>query len=78
MLPSRMARPNVTDIVPSLVTLSEREITELPVERLLREIHTGGLAAREVLDAFCHRAALAHQLVCILEKRHCAKLSKTF
>ncbi|KYG41620.1 hypothetical protein M433DRAFT_75476 [Acidomyces richmondensis BFW] len=68
MLPSRMARPNVTDIVPSLVTLSEREITELPVERLLREIHTGGLAAREVLDAFCHRAALAHQLTrCLSE-----------
>lgn len=77
MLPSRMARPNVIDIIPSLVTLPEREITELPVERLLAEIHSGGLAAREVLDAFCHRAALAHQLVCILEKRHYAKLSET-
>jgi len=77
MLPSRMARPNVIDIIPSLVTLPEREITELPVERLLAEIHGGGLAAREVLDAFCHRAALAHQLVCVLEKRYYAKLSET-
>ena len=58
----RTSYPNVIDIVPQLLSKLENEITNLPVAQLLESLHRGRLTAREVLDAFCHRTALAHQL----------------
>jgi amidase len=42
----------------------EVEITETPAEDILKRTTTGQWSAEEVTRAFCHRAALAHQLVC--------------
>lgn len=41
----------------------EIEITEMPAEDILHRTTTGHWTASEVTRAFCHRAALAHQLV---------------
>ncbi|KAI5297745.1 hypothetical protein KEM56_004566, partial [Ascosphaera pollenicola] len=52
------------------LTLDEREIeiTEADVVGILEKTTTGEWSAREVTRAFCHRAAVAHQLVnCLLE-----------
>lgn len=47
--------------------LSEREveITEKPADQILKRTLSGEWKAEEVARAFCHRAALAHQLVCM-------------
>lgn len=39
------------------------ELTELTASELLPLLHTGGLTASELTEAFCARAALSHQLV---------------
>jgi amidase len=46
--------------------LSEREIeiTESDAVGIVAQTTTGRWSAVEVTEAFCHRAALAHQLVC--------------
>lgn len=46
--------------------LSEREIeiTETDAVGIVGKTTTGAWKAREVAEAFCHRAAIAHQLVC--------------
>lgn len=61
-LPSRTSQPSVTIIVPSFLSALEQEITDLSVAQLLESLHCGRLTARETVAAFCHRAALAHQL----------------
>jgi amidase len=45
--------------------LTERQIaiTENTASTLLRKIHSGQLTATEVTEAYCARAAIAHQLV---------------
>lgn len=46
----------------------ENAITQLGVLELVSSIKAGNLTARAVTEAFCHRAALAHQIVnCCLE-----------
>ena len=57
---------NLGNVLPTLLSASERQITGCKMEQLLREIHQGHLTSREVLDAFSHRASLAHQFVCSL------------
>jgi amidase len=42
----------------------EVEITETTAERIVGKIAKGEWKSEEVVRAFCHRAALAHQLVC--------------
>jgi amidase len=42
----------------------EIEITELDAYAIAEKTTTGEWTAVEVTEAFCHRAALAHQLVC--------------
>lgn len=46
--------------------LSSREvmITEMDCLSLLEELASGRLSSREVTMAFCHRAAVAYQMVC--------------
>jgi len=41
----------------------ESEITEMSAEEIVERTTTGKWKAEEVARAFCHRAALAHQLV---------------
>lgn len=52
--------------------LSSREvmITEMDCLSLLEQLASGRLSSREVTMAFCHRAALAHQMVSQLYSRH--------
>lgn len=42
----------------------EVEITETDAVGIVAKTTTGSWKAREVAEAFCHRAALAHQMVC--------------
>lgn len=48
--------------------LSEREveITETTADEIVKRTVSGRWSAEEVTRAFCHRAAIAHQLVWIL------------
>ena len=41
----------------------EIEITETTADEIVKRTSTGQWSAEEVTTAFCHRAALAHQLV---------------
>jgi amidase len=52
--------------------LSSREvmITEMECLSLLEHLATGKLSSREVTLAFCHRAAVAHQMVSQLHPRN--------
>ena len=45
------------------LTDREVEITETTADDIVRHTATGLWSAEEVAKAFCHRAALAHQLV---------------
>ena len=51
-----------------LLTNEELNITELNVESLAKKIAAGEYTAVQVCQAYCHRAAIAHQLVnCLVE-----------
>ena len=51
-----------------LLTARELEITGTNVVPLAGKIASGSWTAKEVTEAFCHRAAIAHQLVnCCVE-----------
>ena len=51
-----------------LLTVEELTITELTVQELTRKIASGEYTAVQVCRAYCHRAAIAHQLVyCLVE-----------
>ena len=62
VLPSRTSQYNVINFVPKFLSSLEQEITGLSVPHLLESLRSGRYTAREVVAAFCHRAALAHQL----------------
>jgi amidase len=46
-----------------LLTSEQLTITELTATALLKKLHTGELTSVEVTEAFCGRAAIAHQVV---------------
>lgn len=51
-----------------LLTTEELVITKLTVQELTQKIALGQYTAVEVCQAYCHRAAIAHQLVnCLVE-----------
>jgi amidase len=56
---------NAVAFIPTCGILTERQldITENTATELLRKIHAGQLSALETTEAFCARAAVAHQLV---------------
>lgn len=56
---------NVTDIpwTCGILTPAQIEITEQNATELLTKMATGELSSVEVTEAFCARAAIAHQLV---------------
>jgi hypothetical protein len=49
--------------IQQFLTEREIEITETDAVGIVAKTTTGAWKAREVTEAFCHRAALAHQLV---------------
>lgn len=63
-LPSAQEQQDVTgDYIRQFLTESEIQYTEAAASAILQSIHAGRWKAYEVLRAFCHRAALAHQMV---------------
>ncbi|KAF4462408.1 acetamidase [Fusarium albosuccineum] len=62
-LPSAEIQKDVTDeYIRQFLTDAEVEYTEAEASTMLGHIHAGKWKARDVLHAFCHRAALAHQM----------------
>jgi len=63
-LPSAKEQRDVTgSYIQQLLSPSEIEITETDAVGIVEKTTTGVWRARDVAEAFCHRAALAHQLV---------------
>ncbi|KAJ3476075.1 hypothetical protein NLG97_g9244 [Lecanicillium saksenae] len=63
-VPSAEDQPNITgDYIRQFLTPREVEITETEAEAILAKTTSGEWTAKEVATAFCHRAALGHQLV---------------
>jgi amidase len=62
--PSVQEQPDVTGpFIQQFLTSREIEITETDAAGIVAHTSTGAWSAVEVTEAFCHRAALAHQLV---------------
>jgi amidase len=60
--------PDATKIPSEILSSSELEMTSAPTEMLLQNLREGKWSAVQVTEAFCHRAALAHQLTnCLAE-----------
>lgn len=60
--------PNVIEWVRTILSVEELTITETPPLAILTNLHASVWSAEDVTRAFCHRAALAHQLVnCLTE-----------
>ena len=49
-----------------ILTAKQLEITETTATLLLDQLRTRAISSVEVTEAFCARAAIAHQLVCTL------------
>jgi amidase len=68
-LPQADALRDITgDFVHQYLTKDEVDVTESEVSTILRCIHEGKWKARDVAEAFSHRAALAHQMVSRLRR----------
>ncbi|KAI9762415.1 MAG: Acetamidase [Chaenotheca gracillima] len=65
-VPSIEQQKDVTGkYIEQYLTSREIEITETDAVNIVKHTSSGEWKAREVTEAFCHRAALAHQLVCM-------------
>ena len=64
-IPSIAELRDVTPIPKQYLSEREVQITESDAEAIVNETSTGRWKAEEVTRAFAHRAALAHQLVCL-------------
>jgi len=63
-LPSATEQRDVTGkYIQQFLSPREIEITETDAVGIVKNTATATWKAREVAEAFCHRAALAHQLV---------------
>lgn len=63
-IPSSAEQKDVTGgYIKQFLTTKEVEITETDACGIVLRTASGEWKAREVAEAFCHRAALAHQLV---------------
>lgn len=66
-VPSSTEQKDVTDgYIRQFLTSKEVEITETDACGIVLRTASGEWKAHEVAEAFCHRAALAHQLVWII------------
>ncbi|KAL9941636.1 hypothetical protein ACHAQF_000734 [Verticillium nonalfalfae] len=62
-LPPPDAQMDITgDHIRQYLTKEEVDMTESDVSTILRRVHEGQWKARDIAEAFCHRAALAHQM----------------
>ncbi|KAJ4403175.1 hypothetical protein N0V91_006752 [Didymella pomorum] len=62
-LPSVKEQVDVTDFVKQYLSEEELSITESDAEKIVEKTTSGEWTAEKVTRAFCHRAALAHQLL---------------
>lgn len=63
-IPSVDERKDVTgDYIQQFLSAREIEITETDAVGIVEKTSSGEWRSREVCEAFCHRASLAHQLV---------------
>lgn len=62
-IPSADEQRDVTEYIRQFLTAREIEITEVDAIDIVANTSSGAWKAREVAEAFCHRAALAHKLV---------------
>lgn len=66
-IPPANEQPDVTgSYVQQFLSPSEIEITEVDAIEIAQRTTSGHWTAVEVTEAFCHRAAIAHQLVCVV------------
>ena len=61
--PSVQEQVDVTDFIKQYLSEEELAITESDAEQIVGKTTSGAWSAEKVARAFCHRAALAHQLV---------------
>lgn len=66
-IPSVEALRDVCDYIRRHLSSSELSITELSAQKTVAKLQSGEWTALEVTRAFCHRAAIAHQLACTRE-----------
>ena len=63
-LPSAEEQKDITGpFIERYLSPKEIEITNQHVTAIVGKTTTGAWTARDVVEAFCHRAALAHQMV---------------
>lgn len=62
-LPSPTILPDVTVHIRQYLSAKEVEITETDAVDIVRKTSSGDWTCSAVTEAFCHRAALAHQMV---------------
>lgn len=61
-VPSIESFPNANDYIESILTEKELEITNGTISSTLDKLSTGEMKALDVIEAFCHRVAILHQL----------------
>lgn len=62
-IPSVDETRDLSQYIRQFLSAKELEITEVGATDIVFNISSGLWKAKEVTEAFCHRAALAHQLV---------------
>lgn len=62
-VPSVEEQVDVTDYIKQYLSEEELSITEIDADQIVEKTASGAWTAEKVTRAFCHRAALAHQLV---------------
>ncbi|TGO43709.1 hypothetical protein BCON_1009g00010 [Botryotinia convoluta] len=62
-LPPPAILPDVTGHIHQYLSSKEVEITETDAVDIVRKISSGDWTCRAVTEVFCHRAALAHQII---------------
>ena len=63
-IPSVTALRDVSEYICRFLTPQELAITNSTSNKILANARSGEWSAVEITRAFCHRAAIAHQLVC--------------
>ena len=61
--PSNEPKDVTGSYIQQYLTARETEVTEAVTIDIVKKLSNGSWSAREVTEAFCHRAAVAHQLV---------------
>lgn len=69
-LPTVEEKRDLTVYIRQFLTSRELEITETDAVGIVANTTSGKWKAREVAEAFCHRAALAHQMVHFSSHHH--------